>query len=209
MEALKTIVIDATLDAALEEHYVLFDHSDALPESADDIAIGLSEELPFTAEEYRQTEEVVLRHFLLTGQSVIKTLKNVYTRWQRVRQNLLMLDREVFGESIDDIEDQLEDLHLAKFVYRMDYSHWQQYPRYLEALEVRIERLEHNVDADLDGVYSLDVHMERLANRASDEAISEYRWMVEEYRIQLFAQPMKTRMAVSPKRLSKMWDKVS
>ncbi|MGO1513029.1 MAG: ATP-dependent RNA helicase HrpA [Psychrobacter sp.] len=209
MEALKTIVIDATLDATLEEHYVLFDHSDALPESADDIAIGLSEELPFTAEEYRQTEEVVLRHFLLTGQSVIKTLKNVYTRWQRVRQNLLMLDREVFGESIDDIEDQLEDLHLAKFVYRMDYSHWQQYPRYLEALEVRIERLEHNVDADLDGVYSLDVHMERLANRASDEAISEYRWMVEEYRIQLFAQPMKTRMAVSPKRLSKMWDKVS
>ena len=59
-----------------------------------------------------------------------------------------------------------------------------------------------------DGVYALDVHMERLANRASDAAISEYRWMVEEYRIQLFAQPMKTRMAVSPKRLSKMWDKV-
>jgi ATP-dependent helicase HrpA len=51
--------------------------------------------------------------------------------------------------------------------------------------------------------------MERLANRANDKAISEYRWMVEEYRIQLFAQPMKTRMAVSPKRLSKMWDKMS
>ncbi|WP_440453386.1 ATP-dependent RNA helicase HrpA [Psychrobacter sp. ASPA161_9] len=208
MEKLKTIVIDATLDAALEEHYVLFDHSADLPESADDIAVGLSEELPFTPEEYSQTLDVVLSNFLLTGQSVIKTLKNVYTRWQRIRQSLLMLDREVFGESIDDIEDQLEDLHLANFVYRMDYSHWQQYPRYLEALEIRIERLEHNLEADLDGVYALDVHMERLGNRASDKAISEYRWMVEEYRIQLFAQPMKTRMAVSPKRLSKMWDKV-
>ena len=208
MEKLKTIVIDATLDAALEEHYVLFDHSADLPESADDIVIGLSEELPFTPEEYNQTLDVVLSNFLLTGQSVIKTLKNVYTRWQRIRQSLLMLDREVFGESIDDIEDQLEDLHLANFVYRMDYSHWQQYPRYLEALEIRIERLEHNLEADLDGVYALDVHMERLGNRASDKAISEYRWMVEEYRIQLFAQPMKTRMAVSPKRLSKMWDKV-
>lgn len=209
MEKLKTIVIDATLDATLEEHYVLFDHTDALPESADDIAVGLSEELPFTPEEYSQTLDVVLSNFLLSGQSVIKTLKNVYTRWQRIRQSLLMLDREVFGESIDDIEDQLEDLHLSDFVYRMDYSHWQQYPRYLEALEIRIERLEHNLDADLDGVYALDVHMERLSNRASDKAISEYRWMVEEYRIQLFAQPMKTRMAVSPKRLSKMWDKVS
>lgn len=208
MEKLKTIIIDAALDAALEEHYVLFDHSTDLPESADSIAVGLAEELPFTPEEYQQTLEVVSGNFLLTGQSVIKTLKNVYTRWQRIRQGLLMLDREIFGESIEDIEDQLEDLHLADFVYRMDYSHWQQYPRYLEALEIRLERLEHNLDADLDGVYALDLHMERLAGRADKEAISEYRWMVEEYRIQLFAQPMKTRMAVSPKRLSKVWDKV-
>ncbi|MGP4952482.1 ATP-dependent RNA helicase HrpA, partial [Psychrobacter sp. T6-1] len=206
MDKLKTIVIDATLDATLEEHYVLFDHSNDLPESADSIAVGLSEELPFTSDEYSQTLEVVQSNFLLTGQSVIKTLKNVYTRWQRIRQSLLMLDREIFGESIDDIEDQLEDLHLSDFIYRMDYSHWQQYPRYLEALEVRIERLEHNLEADLDGVYALDVHMERLSNRASDAAISDYRWMVEEYRIQLFAQPMKTRMAVSPKRLNKAWD---
>jgi len=209
MDKLKTIIIDATLDAVLEEHYVLFDHSTDLPESADSMAVGLAEELPFTTEEYAQTLEVVASNFLLTGQSVIKTLKNVYTRWQRIRQGLLMLDREIFGESIEDIEDQLEDLHLADFVYRMDYSHWQQYPRYLEALEIRLERLEHNLDADLDGVYALDLHMERLAGRADKDAISEYRWMVEEYRIQLFAQPMKTRMAVSPKRLSKMWDKVS
>lgn len=208
MEKLKTIVIDAALDAALEEHYVLFDHSADLPESADDSAVALAEELPFTAEEFEKTLEVVAGNFLLTGQDVIKTLKNVYTRWQRIRQSLLMLDREIFGESIEDIEDQLEDLHLADFVYRMDYSHWQQYPRYLEALEIRLERLEHNLEADLDGVYALDEHMERLANRANDKAISEYRWMVEEYRIQLFAQPMKTRMAVSPKRLSKMWDKM-
>ncbi|MGO2506195.1 MAG: ATP-dependent RNA helicase HrpA [Psychrobacter alimentarius] len=208
MEKLKTIIVDAALDAALEEHYVLFDHSTDIPESADSIAVGLSEELPFTSEEYEKTLDVVTSNFLLTGQSVIKTLKNVYTRWQRIRQGLLMLDREIFGESIEDIEDQLEDLHLADFVYRMDYSHWQQYPRYLEALEIRLERLEHNLDADLDGVYALDLHMERLAGGADKEAISEYRWMVEEYRIQLFAQPMKTRVAVSPKRLSKMWDKV-
>ena len=209
MEALKTIVMDATLDAALEEHYILFDHSEDLPESAGNIAVGLAEELPVTPEEYQQTAEVVLSNFLLTGQTVIKHLKNVYSRWQRIRQGLLMLDREIFGESIEDIEDQLEDLHLANFIYRMDYSHWQQYPRYLEALEVRLERLEHNIEADLDGVYALDLHMERLAGRADSEAISEYRWLVEEYRIQLFAQPMKTRMAVSPKRLTKMWDKVS
>ncbi|GAA0319390.1 ATP-dependent RNA helicase HrpA [Psychrobacter aestuarii] len=209
LEALKTIVIDATLDATLEEHYVLFDHHQHLPENVPEVAVELAEMLPLTQAEYKQTADVVLQQFLLTGQKVIKTLKDVYTRWQRVRQGLLMLDREIFGESIDDMEDQLEDLHLADFVYRMDYSHWQQYPRYLEALEIRLDRLEHNLDADLDGVYALDVHMERLAGRADSDAISAYRWLVEEYRIQLFAQPMKTRQPVSPKRLSKLWDKVS
>lgn len=206
MEKLKTIIIDATLDATLESHGVIFDHDELLPDNADKIAESLAEKLPMSEAEYEQTAKSVLEKFLLEGQTIIKLLKNVYTRWQRIRQSLLMLDRDIFGESIDDIEDQLEDLHLSDFVYRMDFEHWQQYPRYLEALEIRIERLEHNLDSDLDAVYDLDIHMERLAGRADDEKISEYRWLVEEYRIQLFAQPMKTRMAVSPKRLNKVWE---
>ncbi|WP_227430856.1 ATP-dependent RNA helicase HrpA [Psychrobacter sp. I-STPA6b] len=216
MDKLKTIVTDASLDATLSEHGIVFDHQDFLPEhinsnnnTADQIAQNLIEQLPLSNSEYQQTSQAVLANFLLVGQRILHLLKEVYTRWQRIRQSLLMLDREIFGESIDDIEDQLEDLHLADFVYRMDYEHWQQYPRYLEALEIRIERLQHNLDSDLDGVYELDIHMERLAGRADDETISDYRWLVEEYRIQLFAQPMKTRQAVSQKRLSKVWEKVS
>lgn len=210
MEKLKTIVVDATLDAALESHAPNFkDHDEELPDNADKVAEKLADQLPLDDTEFEKTAEKVLANFLLEGQTVLKLLKEVYTRWQRIRRSLLMLDREVFGESIDDIEDQLDDLHLSDFVYRMAYEDWQQYPRYLEALEIRIERLEHNLDGDLDAVYELDVHMERLAGRADDETISEYRWLVEEFRIQLFAQPMKTRQAVSQKRLNKMWERVN
>ncbi len=85
----------------------------------------------------------------------------------------------------------------------MDYQRWIQYPRYLEALEIRIERLSHNLEGDLDAVYELDVHMERIAGRADDPKIAEYRWLIEEFRIQLFAQPMKTRCSVS-----QAWEKV-
>ena len=210
MEKLKTIVVDATLDAALESHAPNFkDHDEELPDNADKVAEKLADQLPLDDTEFEKTAEKVLANFLLEGQTVLKLLKELYTRWQRIRRSLLMLDREVFGESIDDIEDQLDDLHLSDFVYRMAYEDWQQYPRYLEALEIRIERLEHNLDGDLDAVYELDVHMERLAGRADDETISEYRWLVEEFRIQLFAQPMKTRQAVSQKRLNKMWERVN
>ncbi|WP_296405615.1 ATP-dependent RNA helicase HrpA [Psychrobacter sp.] len=210
MDKLKTIVVDATLDAVLEVHAPKYsDHLEELPDNADKIAERLAAQLPLDDSEFAKTSEAVLGQFLLEGQTVLKLLKDVYARWQRIRRSLLMLDREVFGESIDDIEDQLDDMHLSDFVYRMDYEHWQQYPRYLEALEVRIERLEHNLDGDLDAVYELDTHMERLAGRADDESISEYRWLVEEFRIQLFAQPMKTRQAVSQKRLNTMWENVN
>ncbi|PID37732.1 MAG: ATP-dependent helicase [Pseudomonadales bacterium] len=213
LDKLKTIVIDATLDATLCQHHIDFDHSSHLPERLDGVegerSKKLASQLPFTLEEYQQTEQAVLANFLSVGQEMIRLLKQVYTRWQRVRQSVQMLNTEVFGESIDDIEDQLSDLHLADFVYRMDYQRWTQYPRYLEALEIRIERLEHNLEGDLDAVYELDVHMERIAERADDPKIAEYRWLIEEFRIQLFAQPMKTRCSVSQKRLEKVWGKVN
>ncbi len=210
MEKLKTIVVDATLDATLEAYAPSFqDHDEALPDNADKVAEKLANQLPLDDTEFEKTSEKVLANFLLEGQKVLRLLRDVYARWQRIRRSLLMLDRDVFGESIDDIEDQLDDLHLSDFVYRMAYEDWQQYPRYLEALEIRIERLEHNLDGDLDAVYELDVHMERLAGRADDETISDYRWLVEEFRIQLFAQPMKTRQSVSQKRLNKMWEQVN
>ena len=116
-----------------------------------------------------------------------------------------MLDQEIFGENIEDIEDQLDDLQLANFVYQTDYRHWRQYPRYLQALNIRLDRLQHNLEADLDAVYLLDTHMERLARCVKNPKFAEYRWLVEEYRINLFAQPMKTVQPVSAKRLETLW----
>lgn len=161
--------------------------------------------LPLDQQEYAQTEQSVLNNFLLVGQTVLKTLKDIYTAWQVARGKMLMLDNEIFGESIEDIEDQLDDLQLAEFIYRTDYVRWRQYPRYLQALNIRLDRLEHNLDADLDAVYLLDVHMERLAVCVHQPKFAEYRWLVEEYRINLFAQPMKTSSPVSAKRLEKLW----
>ena len=166
-------------------------------------------QLPLTLDEFNQAKAVVLANFLSVGQSVLAQLKSVYEQWQQVRQKLLLLDRDIFEESIEDIEDQLDDLSLSDFVYRMSYQDWQQYPRYLQALLVRLDRLEHNLDADLDAVYQLDKHMERLSVKGNDETIMPYRWLVEEFRIQLFAQPMKTRVPVSDQSLKKLWDELN
>ena len=41
-----------------------------------------------------------------------------------------------------------------------------------------------------------------------DAQLQLYRWMLEEYRVSLFAQQLGTKMAVSDKRLSKQWSQV-
>lgn len=206
LQQLKNLLIDATLDATFSQFSLKFCHDDILMGHSDKNLLLIINSLPLNLEEFQQTKQIVLANFLTVGQTVLQQLKHIYEQWQKIRQQLLMLDREIFAESMEDIEDQLDDLQLSDFIYRMRYEDWQQYPRYLQALLIRLERLEHNLDADLESVYALDIHMERLANRAGDSKIAPYRWLVEEYRIQLFAQPMKTRQAVSAKRLEKLWD---
>lgn len=188
LDSLKLLLLDATLDATL--------------------ATCAKDKLPVTVEAFEQTKMMVLAHFLSVGQTVLASLTQTFSRWQRIRQLMLGFDLAIFGENIKDIEDQLDDFYLQDFIYRMDYAHWQMYPRYLEALEERLNRLVNNLEKDTAAVHLLDKHMERLAGRASDLAIADYRWLVEEYRISLFAQPMKTKQPVSEKRLEKVWEQL-
>ncbi len=164
--------------------------------------------LPLTHDEFvTQVSKDKLR-FLSVGQQVLKELNEIFVCWQAIRRLLLSLDQEVFGRNMDDIEDQLDALHLNDFVYRMDVAHWREYPRYLKALETRLTRLPHNLQKDTEAVRVLDPFMDRLYGREDEPQLAEFRWLLEEMRISLFAQPMKTRTPVSPTRLDKVWQAV-
>jgi ATP-dependent helicase HrpA len=45
--------------------------------------------------------------------------------------------------------------------------------------------------------------------RADKDLLSQYRWMVEEYRVSLFAQELRTPYPVSSKRLNTLWDELT
>ena len=51
--------------------------------------------------------------------------------------------------------------------------------------------------------------MEHAARGRHDAELARYRWMLEEYRISLFAQELGTAFRVSPRRLEDQWRKVS
>jgi len=87
---------------------------------------------------------------------------------------------------------------------------WLEYlPRYLRAIGKRVERLPANAkrDAELAAkvkpfVTGLKGLLTQLTRPAVPSALIQLRWMIEEYRVSLFAQELKTVMKVSDKRLA-------
>ena len=88
-------------------------------------------------------------------------------------------------------------------------------PRYLKAIDRRLERLATNPAGDLEKLSRFVPHWRRyeaffeLKSRPRHDALllAEYRWMLEEFRISLFAQELRTAYPVSEKRLDALWER--
>ena len=84
-------------------------------------------------------------------------------------------------------------------------------PRYLHAAEKRLEKLQQNPQADRQRAQQLAPHWDPFEGRIGENhsaAFTEYRWMVEEFRVSLFAQELGTKKPVSADRLKRLWRKL-
>jgi ATP-dependent helicase HrpA len=95
------------------------------------------------------------------------------------------------------------------FVQNTPYIQLGHYVRYLKAIEVRIDKLRQNVARDEQAMRdwaSIAAPWQRaLKTRREDIKMVEFRWLLEELRVSLFAQELRTPMPVSAKRLEKVW----
>ena len=165
-------------------------------------------DLPINAEEFEKLSIDVKKSFLSHGQEALKIISEIYIQWQEIRQKLLMVDQNVFAKNIDDMEDQLDLMDLSNFVYTKSSDVWQEYPRYLKALILRLDRLANNLNRDNDAIQQIDPWMDKLFKFKNDVRLKELYFMVEELRISLFSQPMKTKFPISTTRLQKVWEKL-
>jgi ATP-dependent helicase HrpA len=116
--------------------------------------------------------------------------------------------------SIADIRGQIRGLFYEDFVLWVPGQYLSQYPRYLLAMERRLERLRLSAAKDMPRCEEMAPYFERLAALTDDErrrmdqdALDVYRWMLEEWRVSLFAQELGTLHPVSAKRLDRQWAK--
>ncbi|PZR44134.1 MAG: ATP-dependent RNA helicase HrpA, partial [Ectopseudomonas oleovorans] len=115
--------------------------------------------------------------------------------------------------ALNDIKQQLANLVYAGFVRETPGEWLKEIPRYLKAIEQRLDKVGAQVQRDRVWTGELAGYWEQYKARAAkhaqegkrDPELTLYRWMLEEYRVSLFAQQLGTKMAVSDKRLSKQW----
>ena len=132
------------------------------------------------------------------------------------QKHLKQLTKTEFTAARADISGQIQCLLEPGFMV-MNPGYWlEQYPRYGKALLHRIQRLNGQTEKDQKSLRLLEPSLTRLSEAAANypglSGLSppalQYRWMLEEFRVSLFAQQLGTRLPVSSKRLDEQWQKV-
>ena len=114
------------------------------------------------------------------------------------------------------VKNQLSWLVFPGFIRNVPLERLRHYRRYLEGVRVRLERarLAPSTDAEREALVApywnryRDAVTSKKPLRLDAAALADYRWMVEEYRVSLFAQELRTPSPVSPKRLDAKWAEV-
>ncbi|MEW7980837.1 MAG: ATP-dependent RNA helicase HrpA [Candidatus Sedimenticola endophacoides] len=137
----------------------------------------------------------------------------VLSGYQRVRKSLAAANRINWMASVTDMREQLDRLVFRGFLQHTPYAQLQRVPKYLQALERRLEKLQHAAARDqqllreMQGLYQQWRERDQRCRESGrgDERIEELRWAFEELRISLFSQELKTAYPVSLKRLQRRW----
>ncbi len=133
----------------------------------------------------------------------------VLREWRVVRAALQTLRAPAFATAAAEIDSQLRMLLPPDFIDATQRPWLDYLPRYLKAIARRIERLPANErrDAELAGkirpyVSALQALIAQATRPAASPELSLLRWMIEELRVSLFAQDLKTMLRVSEQRLA-------
>ncbi|CBL46956.1 ATP-dependent helicase [gamma proteobacterium HdN1] len=199
--------------------------------SRDDLGVGLCKSAFYQQFLYRQSTpwtEAAFRQRLEQGRSGVmacgartrKAVAEILERYHRIRMQLSSTEGPARKEAYQDIRYQLEQLLVSNWITVTDPDALMDFPRYLEAIEVRISRLQGNIERDQQAIVVMDRWWKQWQKRCDalkttqimvgrlPLELTNFRWLLEEYRVALFAQGIKTRVPMSEKRLAGAWQQV-
>jgi ATP-dependent helicase HrpA len=173
---------------------------------------------PRTEVEFQERVKKAKSLIPVATQDVTVLVGAIMSGYATLRKAINGTQSPLWKYAADDVKKQIAALTQPGFLTAAAWGWLRQYPRYFEAATVRLGKLtkggadkdsrSQQVMDDLIGLYQYraEEHRER---DIYDPELEHYRWMLEEFRVSLFAQELRTAIPVSEVRLEKQWAKVS
>lgn len=145
----------------------------------------------------------------LLAQEIARLAGQILAEWSALQKKLPQA--KPHAASYADIQKQVGALVNKHFIRCTPYQQLAHYPRYLKAAQVRIDKLRADPARDARLMAEMAPLMppyqraQAALKGSSDAGLDEFRWLLEELRVALFAQELRTPMPVSVKRLQKAW----
>ncbi|WP_353151661.1 ATP-dependent RNA helicase HrpA [Pollutimonas bauzanensis] len=169
----------------------------------------LAEPWPHDKDSFEQRRNEGKSRLGLLAQEMARLAGQILTEWAALQKKLPQA--KPHAAAYADMQKQQGGLMTKWFLQKTPYRQLTHYPRYLKAAQVRIDKLRADPARDnrlMDEMAPLLVQYQRAASAlkgAPDAQLDEFRWLLEELRVALFAQELRTPMPVSVKRLQKAW----
>lgn len=164
---------------------------------------------PRTREEFNRRLQEGQARLLTIGQRLCATLGEALATFHAVHKKLQGPIAPALAEEMHDIQTHLQQLLPRHFVLHTPYDWLLQYPRYLKAVKARIDKCGRNPARERENRLALAKLSQPLAARMRQGPLTaaqeEFRWLLEELRVSLYAQELKTIQPVSVVRLEKLW----
>jgi ATP-dependent helicase HrpA len=173
------------------------------------------DDLPRNQQAFEQQKERAKPRIAVVRQTLLSDLGHILDLTAQVHARLSA--KPQFTAVMRDEHSHLTALVYPGFVTHTRWPHLREMPRYLKGILKRLEKLPASEQRDARNMASVLTLQNRYSARKEqnkkspgiDEALEDFRWQLEELRISLFAQELKTPYAVSAKRLEKTWDELA
>ncbi|AOZ00180.1 ATP-dependent RNA helicase HrpA [Cupriavidus sp. USMAHM13] len=174
----------------------------------------LQEPLPRNAEEFAARKDEGRARLSLLAQEIARLVGAVLAEYAGLPRKLLQA--KSFAAAYADMEGQLGRLMGKQFVIDTPYAQLVHYPRYLKGIAMRVDKIKGDPARDgqrMQEMAPLQQQWQRAEKQlraqgrgVEDARLDEFRWMLEELRVALFAQELRTPVPMSVKRLQKVWE---
>ena len=174
----------------------------------------LMDPLPTDESAFAARRDAARGRILLVAQEILRLIGGILAEHAGLAKKLAVM-QNAFPQACADIGAQLTELMPRSFIAATPFERLQHYPRYLKAISLRLEKARGDPARDtrlMADWQALGKPWERERNamlksgQQGDPFLDEFRWLLEELRVALFAQELKTSSPVSVKRLQKTWD---